>query len=117
MPTVAVVDDDRKNLTSVSIALEAEGYGIMTYTDGSFALDGFSLNTPDLAILDINMPHMDGMETLHRLREMSDLPAIVLTSKGEELDELFSLKMGADDFVREQFSRLLLLERVRAALT
>src|SRR5271170_7382870 len=116
MPTVAVVDDDRNILTSVSMILEAEGYRITTYTDGSSALDGFALNPPSLAILDIKMPRMDGMETLRRLRERSDLPVIFLTSKGEEVDELFSHKMGADDFVRKPFSRLLLLERIKNVL-
>jgi two-component system, OmpR family, response regulator ChvI len=116
MPTIAVVDDDRNILTSLSMALEAEGYRIMTYTDGSSALDGFALTPPDLAILDIKMPRMDGIETLRRLREKSSLPVIFLTSKGEEIDELFSLKMGADDFVRKPFSHPLLLERIRAVL-
>src|SRR5262245_61762197 len=97
MPTIALVDDDRNILTSVSIALEAEGYRIMTYTDGASALDGFRSSQPDLAILDIKMPRMDGMETLRRLRQKSDLPVIFLTSKDEEIDELFGLKMGADD--------------------
>src|SRR5207253_753013 len=82
---------------SVSIALEAEGYRIMTYTDGASALDGFRTSQPDLAILDIKMPRMDGMETLRRLRQKSDLPVIFLTSKDEEIDELSGLKMGADD--------------------
>ncbi len=81
MPTIALVDDDRNILTSVSIALEAEGYRIMTYTDGASALDGFRTSPPDLAILDIKMPRMDGMETLRRLRQKSDLPVIFLTSK------------------------------------
>src|SRR6266566_3484877 len=95
MPTVALVDDDRNILTSVSIALEAEGYRIMTYTDGASALDGFKTSPPDLAILDIKMPRMDGMELLRRLRQKSDMPVIFLTSKEEEIDELFGLKMGA----------------------
>jgi two-component system response regulator ChvI len=116
MPTIAVVDDDHNILTSVSMALEAEGYGTVTYTDGSSALDGFKSNPPDLAILDIKMPRMDGLETLRRLRERSDLPVIFLTSKGEEIDELFGLKTGADDFVRKPFSRSLLLERIKAVL-
>jgi CheY-like chemotaxis protein len=103
MPTIALVDDDRNILTSVSIVLEAEGYRIMTYADGFSALDGFDSSPPDLAILDIKMPRMDGMETLRRLREKSDLPVIFLTSKDEEFDELFGLKMGADDFVRKPF--------------
>ena len=116
MPTIALVDDDRNILTSVSIALEAEGYRIMTYTDGASALDGFRTSPPDLAILDIKMPRMDGMETLRRLRQKSDLPVIFLTSKDEEIDELFVLKMGADDFIRKPFSQRLLLERIRAVL-
>ena len=116
MPTIALVDDDRNILTSVSIALEAEGYRIMTYTDGASALDGFKSSPPDLAILDIKMPRMDGMETLRRLRQKSDIPVIFLTSKDEEIDELFGLKMGADDFIRKPFSQRLLVERVKAVL-
>jgi two-component system, OmpR family, response regulator ChvI len=116
MPTIALVDDDRNILTSVSIALEAEGYRIMTYTDGASALDGFRTSPPDLAILDIKMPRMDGMELLRRLRQKSDLPVIFLTSKDEEIDELFGLKMGADDFIRKPFSQRLLVERVKAIL-
>src|SRR3989337_83775 len=116
MPTIALVDDDRNILTSVSIALEAEGYRIMTYTDGASALDGFRTSPPDLAILDIKMPRMDGMETLRRLRQKSDLPVIFLTSKDEEIDELFGLKMGADDFIRKPFPQRLLVERVKAVL-
>ena len=116
MPTIALVDDDRNILTSVSIALEAEGYRIMTYTDGASALEGFKSSPPDLAILDIKMPRMDGMELLRRVRQKSDLPIIFLTSKDEEIDELFGLKMGADDFIRKPFSQRLLVERVRAVL-
>ena len=116
MPTIALVDDDRNILTSVSIALEAEGYRIMTYTDGLSALDGFNSIPPDLAILDIKMPRMDGMETLRRVREKSNLPVIFLTSKDEEIDELFGLKMGADDFIRKPFSHRILIEHVKAVL-
>jgi two-component system response regulator ChvI len=116
MPTIALVDDDHNILASVSIALEAEGYLITTYTDGASALDGFKTAVPDLAILDIKMPRMDGMETLRRLRLKSDLPVIFLTSKDEEIDELFGLKMGADEFVRKPFSQRLLVERVKALL-
>src|SRR5260370_109214 len=101
---------------SVSIALEAEGYRIMTYTDGASALEGFKSSPPDLAILDIKMPRMDGMETLRRLRRKSDMPVIFLTSKDEEIDELFGLKMGADDFIRKPFSQRLLVEHVKAVL-
>ena len=116
MPTIALVDDDRNILTSVSIALEAEGYRIQTYTDGASALDGLRHAPPDLAIFDIKMPRMDGMELLRRLRQKSDLPVIFLTSKDEEIDELFGLKMGADDFIRKPFSQRLLVERVKAVL-
>ena len=116
MPTIALVDDDRNILTSVSIALEAEGYRIMTYTDGASALDGFKTSPPDLAILDIKMPRMDGMETLRRLRQKSDMPVIFLTSKDEEIDELFGLKMGADDYIAKPFSQRLVVERVKAVL-
>jgi two-component system response regulator ChvI len=116
MPTIALVDDDRNILTSVSIALEAEGYRVQTYTDGASALDGLKANPPDLAILDIKMPRMDGMELLRRLRQKSELPVIFLTSKDDEIDELFGLKMGADDFIHKPFSQRLLVERVKAVL-
>jgi two-component system response regulator ChvI len=116
MPTIALVDDDRNILTSVSMALEAEGYRIQTYTDGASALDGLRQAQPDLAILDIKMPRMDGMELLRRVRQKSDMPVIFLTSKDEEIDELFGLKMGADDFIRKPFSQRLLVERVKAIL-
>jgi two-component system response regulator ChvI len=116
MTTIALVDDDRNILTSVSIAFETEGYRIMTYTDGASALDGFKSSPPDLAILDIKMPRMDGMETLRRLREKSDMPVIFLSSKEDEIDELFGLKMGAEDFIRKPFSQRILIERVRAVL-
>jgi len=116
MPTIALVDDDRNILTSVSIALESEGYRVQTYTDGASALDGLQGDVPDLAIFDIKMPRMDGMELLRRLRQTSDLPVIFLTSKDDEIDELFGLKMGADDFIRKPFSQRLLVERVRAVL-
>src|SRR6202162_4872843 len=116
MSTIALVDDDHNILTSISIALEAEGYRIMTYTDGASALDGFKTSPPDLAILDIKMPRMDGMETLRRLRQKSDMPVIFLTSKDGETDELFGLKMGPDDFIHKPFSQRLLVERVKAVL-
>src|SRR5438552_12912901 len=116
MPIIALVDDDRNILTSVSIALEGEGYRIMTYSDGVSALAGFKTSPPDLAILDIKMPRMDGMELLRRVRQGSDLPVILLTSKEEEIDELFALKIGADDFIRKPFSQRILLERVKVIL-
>ena len=116
MQTIALVDDDRNILTSVSIALEAEGYKVETYTDGASALDGLLARPPHLAIFDIKMPRMDGMELLRRLRQKSDIPVIFLTSKDEEIDELFGLKMGADDFITKPFSQRLLVERVKAIL-
>lgn len=116
MPTIALVDDDRNILTSVAIALEAEGYRVETYTDGASALDGMQMAPPDLGIFDIKMPRMDGMELLRRFRQSSDLPVIFLTSKDDEIDELFGLKMGADDFIKKPFSQRVLVERVRALL-
>jgi two-component system, OmpR family, response regulator ChvI len=116
MPMIALVDDDRHILTSVSIALESEGYTTSTYTDGVAALQGLQDNPPDMAIFDIKMPRMDGMELLRRLRQKTDLPVIFLTSKDDEIDELFGLKMGADDFIRKPFSQRLLVERVKAVL-
>ena len=116
MPIIALVDDDLNILTSVSIALEAEGYRIMTYSDGVSALEGFKTSPPDLAILDIKMPRMDGMDLLRHLRQKSDTPVIFLTSKEEEIDELLALKVGADDFIRKPFSQRLLIERVKLVL-
>ncbi|MEX0859879.1 MAG: response regulator transcription factor [Cucumibacter sp.] len=116
MPKIALVDDDRNILASVSMTLESEGYQVATYTDGASGLDGLTSDKPDLAILDIKMPRMDGMELLRRLRQKSDLPVIFLTSKDEEIDELFGLKMGADDFITKPFSQRLLVERVKAIL-
>jgi len=115
MPTIALVDDDRNILTSVSIALEAEGYRIQTYTDGASALDGLRHAPPDLAIFDIKMPRMDGMDLLQRLRQRSSMPVILLTSKDDEIDEVLGLRMGADDYVKKPFSQRLLVERIRAA--
>lgn len=116
MPKIALVDDDRNILTSVSLTLEAEGYQVATYTDGASGLEGLTADRPDLAILDIKMPRMDGMELLRRLRQKSDVPVIFLTSKDEEIDELFGLKMGADDFITKPFSQRLLVERVKSVL-
>ena len=116
MPTIALVDDDRNILTSVGMALENEGYSVQKYNDGATALQGLQDNPPDMAIFDIKMPRMDGMELLRRIRQKSDLPVIFLTSKDDEIDELFGLKMGADDFIKKPFSQRLLVERVKAVL-
>ena len=100
--TIALVDDDRNILTSLSIALEKEGFNIQTYLDGESALIGLSRTPPDLAVIDIKMPRMDGEELLKKLRKKTSMPVIFLTSKDEEVDELLGLKLGADDFVKNQ---------------
>ncbi len=114
--TIALVDDDRNILTSVSIALEAEGYRVRTFADGSEALRTLTVQTVDLVVLDIKMPHLDGMELLNQLRRTSNVPVIFLTSKDDELDEVLGLKMGADDYIRKPFSQRLLIERIRTLL-
>jgi two-component system response regulator ChvI len=114
--TIALVDDDRNILTSVSMTLEQEGYQVRTYTDGESALQGITARPVDLAVLDIKMPRMDGIELLQRLRARSQLPVIFLTSKDEEVDEVMGLRLGADDYITKPFSQRLLLERIRALL-
>ncbi len=115
-PTIALVDDDRNILTSVSIALQSEGFSVRVYSDGEAALKALLDNPPDLAVLDIKMPRMDGMELLRRLREKSSIPTIFLTSKDDELDEALGLAMGADDYITKPFSQRLLIARIRAIL-
>jgi two-component system response regulator ChvI len=115
-PTIALVDDDRNILTSVSIALQSEGFAVRVYSDGETALKALLDNPPDLAVLDIKMPRMDGMELLRRLREKSAIPTIFLTSKDDELDEALGLAMGADDYITKPFSQRLLIARIRAIL-
>src|SRR6478736_7057275 len=114
--SIALVDDDRNILTTLSIVLQAEGYAIRVYSDGEAALKALSENPPDLAVFDIKMPRMNGMELLTRLREHSDLPVIFLTSKDEEQDEAAGLALGADDYITKPFSQRLLLARIRAIL-
>jgi len=114
--TIALVDDDRNILTSVSIALQAEGFATRLYSDGHAALKAFSDNPADLGVFDIKMPRMDGMELLRRLREFSSMPVIFLTSKDDELDEALGLAMGADDYISKPFSQRLLIARIRAIL-
>ena len=114
--TIALVDDDRNILTSVSIALQAEGFLTRIYADGEAALKALIDNPPDLAIFDIKMPRMDGLELLRRLREKSQIPVIFLTSKDDELDEALGLAMGADDYIAKPFSQRLLIARIRAIL-
>jgi two-component system response regulator ChvI len=119
-PVIALVDDDRNILTSVSIALQAEGFLTRVYTDGQAALRAFADNPPDLGVFDIKMPQMDGMELLRRVREMGGdtggMPVIFLTSKDDELDEALGLAMGADDYISKPFSQRLLIARIRALL-
>ena len=114
--TIALVDDDQNILASLSAALEDEGYSVDAYGDGVEALDGIARRPVDLAILDIKMPRMDGMELLGNLRKKNNLPVIFLTSKDDEIDEVMGLRMGADDYIKKPFSQRLLLERIRAVL-
>ena len=116
--TIALIDDDRNILTSISIALEKEGFNVQTYLDGESALIGLTRQPPDLAIVDIKMPKMDGEELLKKLRKKTSLPVIFLTSKEDEVDELLGLKLGADDFVKKSggFSTKVLIERIRVQL-
>ena len=116
--TIALVDDDRNILTSISMALENEGFKVQTYIDAENALVGISRNPPDLAVIDIKMPRMDGEELLKRLRKKTAIPVIFLTSKDEEVDELLGLKLGADDFIKKSggFSIKVLIERIRVQL-
>ena len=113
---IALVDDDRNILTSVSIALQAEGFVTRVYTDSTAALKAFMEKQPDLGVFDIKMPHMDGIELLRRVREFSVIPVIFLTSKDDELDEALGLAMGADDYISKPFSQRLLIARIRALL-
>jgi two-component system response regulator ChvI len=116
VPTIALVDDDRNILTSVTMALEAEGFKVKTYNDGETALAGLLESLPQLVVLDIKMPRMDGMEVLSRLREKSKIPVIFLTSRDDEVDEVIGLRMGADDYIKKPFSQRLLIERIKTLL-
>jgi len=116
MSKIALVDDDRNILTSVSMTLESEGFDVETYNDGQSALEAFNRRLPDMAVLDIKMPRMDGMELLQRLRQKTNMLVIFLTSKDDEIDEILGLRMGADDYVKKPCSPRVLLERIRALL-
>jgi two-component system response regulator ChvI len=113
---IALVDDDRNILTSVSIALQQEGFVTRVYADPQLALKALGDNPPDLGVFDIKMPGMDGMELLRRVREFSSIPVIFLTSRDDELDEALGLSMGADDYIAKPFSQRLLIARIRAIL-
>jgi len=116
MSNIALVDDDRNILASVSMTLEAEGFDVTTYSDGQQALDAFERALPELVVLDIKMPRVDGMQVLQRLRRKASTPVIFLTSRDSEIDEMLGLRMGADDYVTKPFSQRLLVERIRAIL-
>ena len=114
--TIALVDDDRNILTSVSMALESEGFVVSCYSDGEEALAGLTKSPVDLAVLDIKMPRMDGMELLQKIRATSNCPVIFLTSKDDEIDQFLGLRMGADDYITKPFSQRLLIERINVIL-
>jgi two-component system response regulator ChvI len=116
MARITLVDDDENIVTSVSLALESQGHAVKAYFDGAAGLAALENDPPDLAILDVKMPRMDGMEVLRRLRRTSDLPVIILTSKDDEIDELLGFNLGADDYMHKPFSQRLLIERVKAVL-
>jgi two-component system response regulator ChvI len=116
MAKITLVDDDENIVTSVSLMLESHGHEIKAYFDGAAGLAALEADPPDLAILDVKMPRMDGMEVLRRLRRTSDVPVIILTSKDEEIDEILGFNLGADDYIHKPFSQRLLVERVKAIL-
>ena len=116
MAKIYLVDDDENILTSVSIFLEGEGYEVKKFHDGASALEALKSDPPDLAVFDVKMPRMDGLELLRRLRQSSNLPVIFLTSKDDEFDEAIGLNMGADDYIKKPFSQRLLGERIKAVL-
>ena len=116
MANITLVDDDENIVTSVSLALESHGHTVTAYHDGASGLEALEANPPDLAILDVKMPRMDGMEVLRRLRQSSSVPVVMLTSKDEEIDEILGFNLGADDYIHKPFSQRLLLERVKAIL-
>ena len=116
MPQIILVDDDANILASVRMALEAEGFGVRSFTDGESALQGLAHMPADIGIFDLKMPRMDGLELLRKLRQTSQMPVVFLTSKDDEIDEVFGLKMGADDYITKPFSQRLLIERIRAVL-
>jgi two-component system response regulator ChvI len=116
MANITLVDDDENIVASISLALESHGHKVKGYFDGASGLAALESDPPDLAILDVKMPRMDGMEVLRRLRQTSDVPVIILTSKDEEIDEILGFNLGADDYIHKPFSQRLLIERVKAVL-
>ncbi len=116
MANITLVDDDENIVASVSLALESHGHTVKAFYDGASGLAALESDPPDMAILDVKMPRMDGMEVLRRLRQTTDLPVIILTSKDEEIDEILGFNLGADDYIHKPFSQRLLIERVKAVL-
>src|SRR5580700_3755275 len=116
MAKITLVDDDENIVASVSLALESHGHTVKAYYDGATGLAALESEPPDLAILDVKMPRLDGMEVLRRLRQTSNVPVIMLTSKDDEIDEILGFNLGADDYIRKPFSQRLLIERVKAVL-
>ena len=116
MPKIALVDDDRTILASVSMMLEVEGFEVEIYYDGQTAWEAFKSNMPNIVVLEIKTPSLDGMDLLHRIRQNSTIPIMFLTSKDDEIDEILGLRMGADDYVKKPFSQRILLERIWALL-
>ena len=116
MANITLVDDDENIVASVSLALESHGHKVTAWHDGASGLEALEASPPDLAILDVKMPRMDGMEVLRRLRQTSQIPVIMLTSKDEEIDEILGFNLGADDYMTKPFSQQLLIERIKAIL-
>src|ERR1700757_2294992 len=116
MAKITLIDDDENIVASISLALESLGHKVTAYHDGASGLAGLEQDPPDLAILDVKMPRMDGMEVLRRLRQTSDLPVIILPSKDDEIDEILGFNLGADDYIHKPLSQRLLIERVKAVL-
>jgi two-component system, OmpR family, response regulator ChvI len=116
MAKITLIDDDENIVASVSLALESHGHQVKAYYDGASGLAALESDPPDMAILDVKMPRMDGMEVLRRLRQTTDLPVIILTSKDDEIDEILGFNLGADDYIHKPFSQRLLIERVKAVL-
>jgi two-component system response regulator ChvI len=119
MPTIALVDDDRNILTSVSIALESEGYRVTTYTDGASALDGLKQNPPDLAIFDIKMPRMDGYELATQIRadaRLRDVPIVMITSRVGDKHRAKAIEIGVDDYLGKPYQESQLLDAIEPLL-
>ena len=116
MPRIVLVDDDRSHMMSLSMMLEAEGFEVECHSDGLAAWESLSKSLPDILVLDVKLPGLDGMDVVQRLRHVSNIPVMFCTTKEDEIDEVLGLRMGADDYVKKPFSQRILLERIRALL-